>query len=143
MRRVAGRNSALQTWQKVHALFKAGAKGGEKATEAQSREQYFLFRSTVEQGLSSLYAAESKLRYMMGLAATDGRLIRPADEPTIAKVAFRLDPDPQRSALPAASKSAKRSGGSSRREMELIAAKNYLLPRLDAVGRYRWNGLGR
>ncbi|HPP54554.1 MAG TPA: TolC family protein, partial [Thermoguttaceae bacterium] len=28
------------------------------------------------------------------------------------------------------------------REMELIAAKNFLLPRLDAVGRYRWLGLG-
>ena len=26
--------------------------------------------------------------------------------------------------------------------MELIASKNYLLPRLDAVGRYRWRGFG-
>ncbi|MDZ7617045.1 MAG: TolC family protein, partial [Patescibacteria group bacterium] len=29
-----------------------------------------------------------------------------------------------------------------RREMELMASKNFLLPRLDAVGRYRWLGLG-
>ena len=56
--------------------------------EAQARAQYFLFRGTAEQGLSTLYQAESKLRYMMGLAATDGRLIRPADEPTTAKIAF-------------------------------------------------------
>ena len=28
------------------------------------------------------------------------------------------------------------------RELELISSKNYLLPRLDAVGRYRWLGLG-
>jgi len=28
------------------------------------------------------------------------------------------------------------------REMEMIAAKNYLRPRLDVVGRYRWTGLG-
>ncbi|NMC20700.1 MAG: TolC family protein, partial [Thermogutta sp.] len=27
-------------------------------------------------------------------------------------------------------------------ELELVAAKNYLLPRLDAFGFYRWNGLG-
>ena len=27
-------------------------------------------------------------------------------------------------------------------ELELIAAKNFLLPRLDAVGQYRWRGLG-
>jgi hypothetical protein len=29
-----------------------------------------------------------------------------------------------------------------RRELELIASKNHLLPRLDAVGRYRWRGFG-
>ena len=28
------------------------------------------------------------------------------------------------------------------RELELIAARNFLLPRIDAVGRYRWLGLG-
>ncbi len=28
------------------------------------------------------------------------------------------------------------------RELELIAAKNFLLPRLDLVGQYRWLGLG-
>jgi hypothetical protein len=29
-----------------------------------------------------------------------------------------------------------------RQELELIASKNFLLPRLDAVGRYRWRGFG-
>jgi hypothetical protein len=29
-----------------------------------------------------------------------------------------------------------------RRELELIASRNYLLPRLDAIGRYRFRGLG-
>ena len=85
---VAGRNSALETWRRIHALYVVSAKGGEADKEAQAREQYFLFRSTVETSLTSLYAAESKLRYLMGLAATDGRLIRPADEPTTAKVTF-------------------------------------------------------
>ena len=28
------------------------------------------------------------------------------------------------------------------KELELIAAKNYLMPQLDAVGQYRWRGLG-
>ena len=42
----------------------------------------------MEQALSSLYDAEAKLRYLMGMAATDGRLIRPIDEPTTAKVSF-------------------------------------------------------
>jgi hypothetical protein len=29
-----------------------------------------------------------------------------------------------------------------RRELEVVASRNFLLPRLDTVGRYRWRGLG-
>ena len=29
-----------------------------------------------------------------------------------------------------------------RRELELIASKNFLLPQLDAVGKYTWTGFG-
>jgi beta-lactamase regulating signal transducer with metallopeptidase domain len=84
----AGRDSALQTWRKVHALFVTGGKGGEAAKEAQAREQYFLFRAQVENTLGMLHTAESRLRYMMGLGSTDGRLIRPVDQPTTAEVRF-------------------------------------------------------
>ena len=84
----AGRDSALQTWRKVYALYESGTKGGEAEKEAQAREQYFLFRAQVENSLGLLYTAESRLRYMMGLAPTDGRLIRPKDEPTTAEVKF-------------------------------------------------------
>ena len=138
---VAGRDSALGTWQKTYALFIAGAQGGDKATEAQAREQYFLFRSTAEQGLNALYAAEGKLRYLIGLAATDGRLIRPKDEPTVAKVAF----DWEQIHCEALARSVEIRAAKWRvkhREMELIAAKNWLLPRLDVVGRYQWLGMG-
>ena len=51
---VQGRDSALQTWQKVNALYVQGATGGEASAEAQAREQYFLFRSTAEQALAAL-----------------------------------------------------------------------------------------
>ena len=64
------------------------AKGGEADKEAQAREQYFNFRGQVEQALTDLYRIENRLRYLMGLAATDGRLIRPKDEPTTASVVF-------------------------------------------------------
>jgi len=138
---IAGRDSALQTWRKIHALYVVSARGGEAEKEAQAREQYFLFRSSVEESLNSLYATESKLRYLMGLAATDGRLIRPADEPTTAKLAFDW--------YEALGESLCRSVELrderwlvKRRELELISAKNYLLPRLDAVGTYRWLGMG-
>jgi outer membrane protein TolC len=138
---VAGRDSALATWQKTYALFKAGAAGGDKASEAQAREQYFFFRSTVEQGLNGLYTTESKLRYVMGLAATDGRLIRPSDDPTVAKVAF----DWTQVHSEALSRSVEIRAAKWRvkhRELELISAKNWLLPRLDLVGRYQWLGMG-
>jgi outer membrane protein TolC len=87
----AGRDSALQTWRTIYALYVAGSKGGEAEKEAQAREQYFLFRAQVENSRGLLYTAESRLRNLMGLAPTDGRLIRPADEPITAEVHFDLD----------------------------------------------------
>ena len=80
-----GRDSALQTWKKIYALYIANARGGEADKEAQAREQYFNFRGQVEQALTNLYRMENRLRYLMGLACTDGRLIRPKDEPTTAR----------------------------------------------------------
>ena len=56
--------------------------------EAQSREQYYFFRSLVEQALTDLFRAESRLRYVMGLSMSDGRLIRPLDDPATAFVSF-------------------------------------------------------
>ena len=66
------------------------------------------------------------MRYLLGLAATDGRLIRPKDEPTTAKVAFDWyevlsEGWPERGI-------ARGKWIVKRRELELIAAKNFLLP---------------
>ncbi len=138
---VAGRDSALTTWRRIHALYKIGARGGEAEKEAQAREQYFQFRNAVEQALHRLYAGESKLRYMLGLAATDGRLIRPTDEPTSAKVVFDWQ-ETLGEALARNTELREQKWVVKRREMELMASKNFLMPRLDAVGRYRWLGLG-
>jgi outer membrane protein TolC len=138
---IAGRDSALATWRKTYSLFSTGAKGGEAAKEAQARQQYLLFKSTAEQSLNALYAAEAKFRYLLGLAATDGRLIRPKDEPTTAKVTFDwceiLSEGLVRSIELRAQKWEVK-----RRELELIAAKNFLLPRVDFLAQYRWMGFG-
>lgn len=138
---IAGRDSALQTWRKIHALYVVSARGGEAEKEAQAREQYFLFRAQVEQKLSDLYATENNLRYILGLAATDGRLIRPADEPTNARVSFDWH-ETLAEGLVRNTEVRVQKWRVKQRQMELIAAKNYLLPRLDAVGTYRWLGLG-
>ena len=60
---IAGRDSALSTYRKIHTLYVNGSKGGEAEKNAQAEAQYFLFRSTAEQSLNSLYVTEGKLRY--------------------------------------------------------------------------------
>jgi outer membrane protein TolC len=139
--RKAGRDSSLEAWRKVHALYVEQSRGGEADKEAQAREQYFFFRSEVEQALTDVYRCENRLRYMMGISASDGRLIRPADEPTTARISF----DWQQSLVEALSRSAelrKQKWVIKQRELELVAAKNLILPRLDMVGRWRFLGMG-
>ena len=140
--RKAGRDSALEAWRKVHALYVEQSRGGEADKEAQAREQYFFFRSEVEQALTDVYRCENRLRYMMGISASDGRLIRPADEPTTARISF----DWQQSLVEALSRSAelrRQKWIIKQRELELTAAKNLVLPRLDLVGRWRFLGSGK
>jgi outer membrane protein TolC len=136
-----GRDSALATWTKTAALFRTGSRGGSADREAQARAQYFVFRGQVEQAMSSLLTAESHLRYVMGLSVSDGRLIRPSDEPTTARVAFDWGAL-HCEALTRRVEIRKEKWQIKKRELELVAARNYLLPRLDATGAYRWLGLG-
>ncbi len=136
-----GRDSALSTWTKIHALAIANARGGEADKEAQSRNQYFTFRAQVEQSLNDLYRMENRLRYLMGLAATDGRLIRPKDEPTTAHVAFEWC-DTHEEALARSIELRREKWRIKQLELELVASKNLLLPNLDLTARYRAFGLG-
>jgi len=96
----------------------------------------------VEQALTDVYRSENRLRFMMGISASDGRLIRPADEPTTARITF----DWQQALVEALSRSAelrKQKWIIKQRELELVAAKNLVLPRLDMVGRWRFLGMGQ
>lgn len=137
----AGRDSALQTWRKVYALYINGNKGGEAEKEVQAREQYFLFRAQVENSLGLLYTAERRLRYMMGLAPTDDRLVRPADEPVTAKVHFDWD-----EILPEAltrSIDLRRQGETiEQNEQKLKTARDNLSAHAGAQSLYRWHGFG-
>jgi outer membrane protein TolC len=139
--RKMGRDSALETWKKTAALYRTGSKGGSADREAEARSQYFLFRSQVEQALTDVFKDENRLRYIMGLSMSDGKLIRPADEPSTARVAFDWS-GIHCEALTRRVEIRRQKWEIKRRELELIAARNFLLPRLDAVGRYRWLGLG-
>jgi len=139
---VVGRDSALQTWRKVKALYDAGARGGEAEKEAQAREQYFLFRGQVETAVSNLYETENRLRYQMGISPTDGRLIRPGDDPTTARVEFDWD-EIKIESLARMPELRRQKWIVKQKELQLIASKNFLLPRLDFDGTYRWLGFGQ
>lgn len=134
-----GRDSALRTWK----LVKARLDGGEADTqqEAQARGQYFSFRAVVEAALNNVYSAETNLRWLMGLAATDHRLIRPKDEPTLANVEFdgRAVIDEATTRRPSVTQL---KWEIKERETEMILARNKLLPRLNASGGYRFVGRG-
>jgi outer membrane protein TolC len=155
--KIAARDQSLETWRRIHTLYVNGRRGGEAENEAQAREQYYRLQEEVENALSGrmldrtrydtfrgtggVYATERRLRMMMGLPASDGLQLRPIDEPIGAKVIFDwheilVEAMMRRVELRRQKWSIKRG------ELELKAAKNFLKPRVDAVGRYRWRGLG-
>ncbi len=161
--KIAARDAALDTWRRIHALYEAGRRGGEAEKEAQAREQFFRFEEEVQNALSGrlidgtrtgngsgggtfrgnggVHVAERRLRRIMGLPPSDGRLLRPGAEPITAPVHFDW-PQVTSETLVRRAELRRQRFQTRRRELEWIASKNHLLPRLDAIGRYRWRGFG-
>ena len=77
----------------------------------------------------------------MGLPPTDGRLIKPSDEPLQAEVAFDWEAS-LCDALTRRVEIRRQEWTIKRRELELIASRLNKRPRLDALTQYRWRGLG-
>ena len=139
---VKGRDAALQTYQYQKVRLEAGA--GRSDEEAQAQSQYYQFRAQVESALGGsqgLYNLEQRLRYLVGLPATDGRLIHPVTSPTDAKVVFDWDSSLGQ-ALQRRVEIRQQRFQLKRRELELTAARLNRRPRLDFLGQYRWRGLG-
>jgi outer membrane protein TolC len=141
--KVVGRENSLKTWQRIHELQKVGARGGEADAEAQARSQYYLFDSQVNDALAGprgLYQAEQQLRYLMGVAATDGRLIKPTDLPLQAELQFDWyqalgEATQQRVEI------RRQKWQIKKRELEMLASRLNRRARLDAVTTYRQRGL--
>lgn len=161
--KITARNTALETWRRVRSLFDTGRRGGEAEKEAHAREQYYRFEEEVQnalagqlldgtrtyngssggtfRGIGGVQTCERRLRLLMGLPIVDGELLRPCDMPNSARVAF----DWQQSVAESLSRRVelrKQRWLVKRRELELSASRNFLLPQLDTVGRYRWRGFG-
>ena len=136
-----GADSALQTWKQTKVRGESEIQGGEAASEAQSRAQYFSFRSRLQSAKSDLLHQESRLRYLLGLAATDGRLIQPIDQPTKARVEFDWV-DVKSEALIRSPELRRQKWRIKQQQLQLIAARNQLLPQFDAIALYRFLGFG-
>jgi hypothetical protein len=161
--KIAARDAALETWRRVHALYESGRRGGEAEKESQAREQYFAFQEEVQNALTGLqvggtqvnngssggtfrgtggvYTAERRLRLLLGLPITDCQVLRPIDEPQMSKIQFDWD-EILCEALARRPELRRQRMLIKRREMELSAYKNFLLPTLNLTGGYHFQGFG-
>jgi hypothetical protein len=161
--KVAARNASLDTWRRVHALYERGRRGGEAEKEAQSREQYYRFQEDAQnalhgklvdgtrtnngssggtfRGTGGVYVVERRLRLLAGMPISDGRLIRPSDEPLKGRLVYDWECSVVE-ALTRRGELRRQKWLIKKREAELEASKNFLLPKLDVTGRYRWRGFG-
>ncbi len=152
---------SLVVWNSVRAQSKGGSVI--QAEEALARQQYYQLKSEVDDALSGrllpgtqvrngaqggtvqagggVLSAERRLRLLIGLPSSDGSLIRPSEEPTMANVVFDWDAS-LHEALTQRAELQKQNVAVRKRELELLASRNFVNPRLDAVGRYRFRGFG-
>lgn len=153
--KIAARDQALETWRRLRPQFDNDRLDADK--EALAREQYFRMQEEVEnalagplpdqsrydmfRGTGGVQSNERQLRLLIGLPAADGELLRPSDEPLMAKVIFDWN-EVLVESLARRVELRRQKWQVKRGELELVAAENFLKPRLDAVGRYRWRGLG-
>jgi outer membrane protein TolC len=135
----AGRDAALDTWRLVNENYRVGRMAVQD--EAEAREQYYFFHSEVQRAKTALLDAEGDLRWLMGIATTDGRLVRPIDEPTRALVRFdwcaAMD-----EALTYRPELRLQRWEVKKRQLQIAYAKNSLLPSVNATALYRWLGSG-
>lgn len=151
---------ARKTWESYEAQKSSNRKSG--AAEALAREQYYRFKSELQDaiagklvqrtqidnstsggsfaGVGGVLAAERRLRLLIGLPITGADLIRPSDEPIDAPVVFDWD-SISAEAIRLRTELQQQRLNVKKREMELLAAKNFLMPQLDLVSIYRLRGL--
>lgn len=108
-----------------------------EGTQAGSGSSGGVFRRNV-----GVRVAERRLRHLIGMPITDGSLLQPADQPNTTPVVFDWD-ESMGIAISQRPETRRQRWLIKQRELQLIASKNFLQPRLDVVGRHRFRGLGR
>lgn len=129
-------DSSEQTWQLVDGDPRRTA-----AERAQARDNYFEIKANTEGARADIYAAESRLRRLLGLGVNDGRIIRPSDEPVTAE----FSPDWRSSLVDALTRRVelrRQKWTIKSLQLQLTAANSLSRPQLDLVAGYNINGFG-
>jgi outer membrane protein TolC len=140
---------AEKTWQVARARKQTGLEGGEAYREALAREQrdrlevelLDSIHSTGQTGPIGLLQADAQLRLLLNLPGDGQTLLYPVDDPIASATVFDAGSLKQ-SALHKRAEVREQNIRVERDQMQLLAATNFLLPRLDAVAIYRNNGFG-
>jgi hypothetical protein len=82
-------HSANVLWKIAFERYDKGIESS--LAQAQTEQQYYFFRSALEQALQDLHQHERQLRHVLGLAQSDGRLIRATDEPKTTEAELDRD----------------------------------------------------
>lgn len=85
---------------------------------------------------------ERRLRLICGLPINGPELLRPVDEPASTGVQFDWQQSVEQ-AFRERQEIVQQRWLVKQRELQLVAAKNFLLPRFDLIGQYRFRGIGR
>lgn len=159
--RIRAMNRALEAWNRLKA--KAENDLESEARVALASEQYYRFKAEVDdaltgrivqgtqnrngstggtlRGTGGVQVVERRLRLLIGIPINENELLRPVENPTDAEVLFDWECSMEE-ALSRRPELRRQQLSVHKRQLELLAAKNFLNPRLDTVGRYRFRGFG-
>lgn len=141
-----GRDLSLESWRLEKERLEVGSRTPDQ--EAFARQQYYLSKVNVENalsgtagGLGGVYTAERRLRRLLGLPTSDGRIILPTTDPVDADLVFDWH-DSLAKTMTRRVELRRQQWTIKRRELELIAARNFTRMRVDLLGEYRYRGFG-
>ncbi len=158
--RIEARDSAYKIW----AIADANKDEAGEVAISQAKEQYYRFSADVEnslygrltdgtrtnngsssgtfRNLVGVRTAERRLRLITGMPVNGNRLITPSDKPSDAEVVFEWEQS-KGDAILLRPELRRQRWNLKKRELELLASRNHLLPRVDIVGNYRIRGFGQ
>ena len=109
--------------------------------EAQAEDAYYESKSREELALSNLFLTEARLRRLLGLSLDDPRLLYPIDEPREDEVVLNRAACLYEALVNRLELTRQKVNVQSL-ELQLIAAKKLVAPKLDFIAGYGLNGFG-